>query len=1009
MAARDPDSAVDESAETRVEPDARARVDAGPPPQEETPEAPPPKRERPRRDDPLRIGRYTVLRRLGHGGMGVVYAAYDGELDRRIAIKVIAARHRGGSLGRARMQREAQALAKLSHPNVVQIFEVGELDSRVYLAMEYVQGPTLKRWVRERIRSWREILAVYLEAARGLQAAHSVGLVHRDFKPANAIVGDDGRVRVLDFGLARVELAGEIQPEPAASASGSRSAASRTGRRRIETLPPSSSQSIHPSSVLVSEITEAGTLLGTPAYMSPEQLDRRPADARSDLFSFCVALWEALAGVRPFSSTNDRELREQISVGPRGAPRAVPAAIVRVLRRGLAEDPFARPQSMNELIDELDRAAHRGRRLLLATGLTAAIAAASGLSFYLSQRSANSLAARCEAAADLSGVYDEAIVDEIQAAIAGAGVSYGADTWSSIAPRLQTHAEALTQARRQTCLAADDRARAVDGDLLNAQRICLDRRRSELLALTSLLRRADAGVVEQATATLDALGPIEGCLDVDALRGALDREVVHVAPEDAAAVAAIESRLAEANVERLADHVDRGKELAEEALRASEGLELPGHAGLALFRMGQLHEIAGETADARAALVRAFARAERAGDDRLAVDVATELVRVDGTELRELAPARVWWSVAESKLGRAGDDPGQRLMILLQAGVALIECGRRAEAVPLFRDALPLAEARRAQNPRTYVSALNIYAAGVLQGSGALTEAEGMMEKAIQLQVGITGAEHPYVGMLYYNLGGVQLLRGQLGRARENFELALKIREGAYGPDHPEVAQSLNGLAAVLADLDRVDEAIPLLERSIAIDERFRGADHPELIYALNLLAEAHILAERWDDAEATLRRARKILDDRGLGESSPSVLIDTGLANLELTRQRPARAREYYLRALERAERQYDRDHAVPAELRLDLADVELDLGRVSTASELLARAEPVLSVTDHDSGDIRAHMSLIRLRIAAADPAARPAALREGRELLDRLIAEPNPSRGLIGRFRRWLEGAR
>ncbi|MCA9694336.1 MAG: protein kinase, partial [Myxococcales bacterium] len=269
----------------------------------------------------------------------------DDELDRRVAIKVLLSRPEDGSLGRARLVREAQALAKLSHPNVVQVYEVGAVDQQVYLVMEYIEGLTLRQWLSDRRPPWREILRMYIETGQGLAAAHRAGLIHRDFKPANVIVGEDGRPRVLDFGLAR---AGGI---PESSAALSRSSLHLS----------SSSRS------LADDLTEAGTLLGTPAYMAPEQLFLTDTDARCDLYAFCVALWEALLGQRPYSARNVGELRKQVQAGPPTIPTSpVPSVILRLLHRGLAFERDDRWPSMEALLGALEGALVRRRRTFVA-------------------------------------------------------------------------------------------------------------------------------------------------------------------------------------------------------------------------------------------------------------------------------------------------------------------------------------------------------------------------------------------------------------------------------------------------------------------------------------------------------------------------------------------------------------------------------------------------------------------------------------------------------------------
>ncbi len=218
--------------------------------------------------EPVKIGRFTVLRRLGAGGMGVVYAAYDEMVDRKVAIKLLQ-RMRVGEEAGDRLLREAQALGRLSHPNVIQVYEVGVHEERVFVAMEFVEGCTLEAWEPE--ASLAAVLDVYVQAGRGLAAAHEAGLVHRDFKPDNVLVGNDGRARVLDFGLAR--SAGEAPPDPASSAELERMGVDTTGDR------------------LVTPLTRTGAVMGTPAYMSPEQHLGQPTDPRTDQFSFCVALW----------------------------------------------------------------------------------------------------------------------------------------------------------------------------------------------------------------------------------------------------------------------------------------------------------------------------------------------------------------------------------------------------------------------------------------------------------------------------------------------------------------------------------------------------------------------------------------------------------------------------------------------------------------------------------------------------------------------------------------------
>jgi serine/threonine protein kinase len=290
-----------------------------------------------------RVGRYLVLSTLGAGGMGVVVSAYDPQLDRKVALKLLR-----GNLGvttkeaRARLRREAQAIAQLNHPNVVGVYDVGTTDDNdLYIAMEFVEGDTVSRWLKAWPRTWREKLEIFLQAARGLYAAHSVGLLHRDFKPDNVLVGGDGRVRVTDFGLARSLLGLDAGDDPA--------------------------RSVSQVTALQTELTATGTVLGTPRYMPPEQLVGPDIDARSDQFSFCVALYEALYGNHPLAAQTAVGMLER---GERAQPAPttsdVPVWVGKVVARGLERERNKRYPTMAELMAELVPAPVRSRARLAA-------------------------------------------------------------------------------------------------------------------------------------------------------------------------------------------------------------------------------------------------------------------------------------------------------------------------------------------------------------------------------------------------------------------------------------------------------------------------------------------------------------------------------------------------------------------------------------------------------------------------------------------------------------------
>jgi predicted Ser/Thr protein kinase/tetratricopeptide (TPR) repeat protein len=292
------------------------------------------------------VGRFRIVSQLGKGGMGVVYAAEDPELDRKVALKLVRPRQRGSRVRlQARLQREARALGRLTHPNVVRVYDVGSDGDELFVAMEMVDGPTLLEWQSERERSLDELLAVYLQAAAGLAAAHDALLVHRDFKPENVFVTSNGRVLVGDFGLANLE-------DAVATTADDDSGTSSSG------------------------LTEAGTLLGTLGYMAPEQLRGELVDARADQFAFCVALWEAITGERPFVGNNTEALLAAIDAGKLRLAERVPRRLRTVLRRGLSYHRDARFAELRELTAAIESAGDRRPYWGIGLAASAAVVAA---------------------------------------------------------------------------------------------------------------------------------------------------------------------------------------------------------------------------------------------------------------------------------------------------------------------------------------------------------------------------------------------------------------------------------------------------------------------------------------------------------------------------------------------------------------------------------------------------------------------------------------------------------
>jgi serine/threonine-protein kinase len=298
----------------------------------------------PVRDDvPASIGRFAILGKLGQGGMGVVYRGRDPTLHRDVALKLVTG---AGREARARLVREAHAMARVAHPNVVPVYEVGTVDDRVFVAMELVEGSTLSAWLRARPRGWREIVRQLVDAGRGLAAAHRAGILHRDFKPDNILIGADGRARVIDFGLARNAGVEASRPEP-----------------------------------FVDGLTRHGAVAGTPGFMSPEHFDGALTPL-ADQWSFAVTAYVALFGKLPFAATSLPELREAVLEGTVAVPPLgeLPVAIADAVVRGMARLPEDRFPTLDALLDRLEAvladpgteaAASRRQRRRLAIGVGA--------------------------------------------------------------------------------------------------------------------------------------------------------------------------------------------------------------------------------------------------------------------------------------------------------------------------------------------------------------------------------------------------------------------------------------------------------------------------------------------------------------------------------------------------------------------------------------------------------------------------------------------------------------
>ncbi len=461
------------------------------------------------RREPERLGRFTLLERLGEGGMGIVRSAYDPQLDRRVAIKLIRAED-DDERARARLLREAQALARLSHPNVVQVHEAGVHEGQVFIAMEYVVGQTLTRWLEDERPQWREIVMSYLQAGRGLAAAHDAELVHRDFKPDNVLIGEDGRVRVVDFGLARGHeaLAAEL-------GSGERSDGVLSELAEDSDIDEVIERGSSGGSSPVGRLTRTGARLGTPAYMAPEQILGGTVTPLSDQFSFCLALYESLYGQRAFAGKRLKPWIEALRAGDvREPPRAsgVPSWVFELLRRGLETEPRERFASMGELLGALEGRLRRTRNWWLRSAalVVVGVGVGVGASFAMAPSEADEQDPCVDAGAELDEQWSAVRRRAITAALEGVDAPYAGAIASQVATGLARYADDWRAASHKSCEA---HARGDESDDTHYQRsTCLKRRLVAFEEATGILERSAEDALDNAVPLVERLPRISSCV-----------------------------------------------------------------------------------------------------------------------------------------------------------------------------------------------------------------------------------------------------------------------------------------------------------------------------------------------------------------------------------------------------------------------------------------------------------------------------------------------------------------
>ncbi len=781
-----------------------------------------------------RVGRYVVVGRLGKGGMGEVFAGWDPELDRRVALKLIGGRSRASAKARARLLREAQVLAKLSHPNVVAVFDVGTHDDSVFVAMEHIGGPTLAQWLAEGPRPWQQAVEVMLAAGRGLAAAHAAGLVHRDFKPANVMIGDDGRVRVLDFGIARVS--------DDASSSGS---ASSPGMRQG---PPPRMETTGPAH----ELTEAGMVMGTPGYMAPEQFIAAAVDSRTDQFAFCIVLYRALYGVPPFVGETYVDLGRAVTKGGVIVPttRGVPRRIRQALARGLSPAPDDRFPAMAELLTELERGlGQRRRRLVAGAGAGAVVAMAAAITW------ASTPDDPCRG---LDGQLAEIWGDDrravVEAALLGTEASYAPDAAVRVREGLDAWATRWLTTRVDACEATRVRAEQSE-HLMDLRVACLDRQREQLRATVELLMAADLQVVQHAVDVTQQLPDVTACADVERLTADL------APPEDpttAAAVEALRAELAHIDVLVIAGKYDEADRLLAPILSRADELGYAPLRAEAVVRHGGLMVYLGHAEEGLLRLDEALWAAIAIGHSKVEANALVTSLHVLGSNRPSDPLALRHIRNSEAVLARLGNPPELAARAEMNAGTVFVRRRELDEAVVRYRHAVELATDVPGAQPIRIGSLANLAMVSGMRGD--LDAALELMEQTLGSAIERLGARHPSIAAIHHNLGSVLYSRGDHTRALEQFELAIALNSETLGPQHPEVGRNLQNLALTLHELGRTDEALESSRRGLEIKRATLGPDDPSLAGAMNNHGDLLLRARRPREALVFFEQAERIL-----------------------------------------------------------------------------------------------------------------------------------------------------
>ena len=899
----------------------------------------------------MTVGRYVVLSKLGQGGMGVVYSAYDPELDRKVAVKVLRHKNKDGTddlIARTRFLREAQSMAKLQHPNVAAVYDVGAVGDDIFIAMEFIEGVTLRKHLGEDDVQWRDVVPIFVQAGQGLIAAHAAGIIHRDFKPENVMVDQSGRAVVLDFGLARP----------------------RSDYNSKDTVP---SEESHASAEVM--LTTTGTVMGTPHYMAPEQHRGQAVDERTDQFAFCVALYELLYGRRPFGGRNAKVLAINVVNGRLRTPpnSNVPGRIQRAVLRGLSTDPDERHPSMHALLGQL-----KSRRRRIGGLAIAGIALATGIVAATSGAIIGRGPRPCAAAdAPLEASWNKERRAAVATAFAPHTKADGEATAKRATELLDAYAKTWSAARIEACEAARVHGQQSE-EVLEQRYACLDRAQRRFDAVVQVFEGADADVVFGAVRVAHDLPPLDDCADLEGLRRVVpppDNQA------DRAEVASIRERLAVLTITADAGSLESARAEADALAARAQVVDYPPVRAEVALQRAKIAQFIGELDTAEKSSEEALLLALEHGHLTALFESLLARAALEGNYRNRFDEAHVYLRRAAAVAERLGGDAQRQASLDVVTARILVSEGRNEEAAERFEAALAVAKEAGTEDAPGALHTLSSYGMALIK-LDRHDEASEVLDRAIAMSRASLGDQHPEVATAL-------LYRARVMSVRREYEDALAaIREArdiifkTVGEQHTNAASALNAEAIVLDNMGRSEEAAEVLRRAIpifrthygehlnlatmlrnlggtylrmgeavqavepikealGIQAKALGKSSEQVAYSNDLLGESYVALGQLDEAEAALQRSRTILVGVK-GVDHPSVGRPmAGLGEVALARGDLKAAQKRFTRVRDIISPK-DEDHAVErARATFGLAQVLWKRGQHDQAKRLAGLAE--------------------------------------------------------------------